>query len=182
MPAGPATANVLLDAAEVSRLIGRLAEDIRRRCGDEQPCFVGIERRGVHLSRRVAALLEPACGSIPCGSIDVSLYRDDLAGLPRVPQLRGSSIPFDVDGAHVVLFDDVIYTGRTTRAALEELMDFGRPRRVELAVFLDRGQRELPLQPDYCALHHPTAAGEHIRVRLQEVDGEDSVILTEKVT
>jgi pyrimidine operon attenuation protein/uracil phosphoribosyltransferase len=158
----------------------RIAGAIHDREPGKAVHFVGIETRGVFLARRVAAILEPRLGPVPSGSLDISLYRDDLDGLPRVPELRGSSIPFDVDGARIVLFDDVIYTGRTIRAALEELMDFGRPARIELAVVLDRGHREVPIQPDYCAHHHETQAGEYIRVRLRELDGEDAVILAKK--
>jgi pyrimidine operon attenuation protein/uracil phosphoribosyltransferase len=182
MPVALPPPQIILDAGAMAASLGRMAGAIHDRQPGEAVHFVGIETRGVFLARRVAGILESRLGPIPCGSLDISLYRDDLDGLPKVPELRGSSIPFDVDGARIVLFDDVIYTGRTIRAALEELMDFGRPERIELAVFLDRGHRELPIQPDYCAHRHQTEPDEYIRVRLHELDGEDAVILAKKGT
>jgi pyrimidine operon attenuation protein/uracil phosphoribosyltransferase len=179
MPVRSAAPQVLLDAGAIGRLVDGLAAAIADRHPRERVHFVGIEKRGVFLACRVARLLEDSLAPL-CGSLDISLYRDDLDGLKKVPELRGSSIPFDMDGASVVLFDDVIYTGRTIRAALEELMDFGRPARVELAVLLDRGHRELPIQPDYCGHRHETKPDEYIRVRLDELDGEDAVILGKK--
>jgi len=173
----------LLDADGIEAAVGRLAEAIARRHPHTWPAFIGIERRGVPLARRVAALLaalDPRRGAPAVGSLDISLYRDDLAALPTVPQLRGSNIEFDVDGAQVILFDDVLYTGRTIRAALDELADFGRPARVELAVLLDRGCRELPIQADYVGLVHPTAPGDYVRVRLQETDGADAATVGQK--
>jgi pyrimidine operon attenuation protein/uracil phosphoribosyltransferase len=179
MPARSAPPQVLLDAGAIGRLVNGLADAIADRHSRNRVHLVGIEKRGVFLARRVCLLLEDSLAPL-CGSLDISLYRDDLDGLKKVPALRGSSIPFDMDGASIVLFDDVIYTGRTIRAALEELMDFGRPARVELAVLLDRGHRELPIQPDYCGHRHETKSNEYVRVRLQELDGEDSVIVGRK--
>ena len=171
---------VLLDAASIEAAVRRLAREILANHPDAWPAFVGIERRGVPLARRVATAaqaLAPDRGEIAIGSLDISLYRDDLARLATVPQLHGSQIPFDADGASVVLFDDVLYTGRTIRAALEELMDFGRPARVELAVLLDRGCRELPIGADYAGHTHPTEKSEYVRVQLRELDGADAVLL-----
>lgn len=168
---------VLLDAAGIEDAVGRMAGAIAVRHPQAWPFLIGIERRGVPLARRVAARLgeaRPDRGTPLVGSLDISLYRDDLAALATVPKLRGSKIEFDVDGAEVILFDDVLYTGRTIRAALDELADFGRPARVELAVLLDRGCRELPIQADYVGLAIPTRPGDYVRVRLKETDGADA--------
>lgn len=176
---------LLLDADGVQAAVGRLAAAIAARHPEAWPVFIGIERRGVPLAHRVAAELarrHPDRGAPPVGSLDISLYRDDLAALVTVPQLRGSKIEFDVDGAQVVLFDDVLYTGRTIRAALDELADFGRPARVELAVLLDRGCRELPIQADFVGLVHATPPGEYVRVRFAETDGADAATVGQKET
>lgn len=166
----------------MAEAVERLAVEISRRHAGTKPAFVGIEQRGVPFARRVATAVEPTLGAVPFGTLDISLYRDDLGGLRKVPQLRGSQIPFDVDGATVILFDDVLYTGRTIRAAIEELMDFGRPACIELAVLLDRGCRELPVQANYVGYTHATTTADHVRVRLRETDGEDAVILGKKET
>ena len=177
------TAQPLLDAAGIEAAVDRLADAIAARHPESWPAFIGIERRGVPLARRVAsrlARLQPDRAAPAVGSLDISLYRDDLAALPTIPQLRGSRIEFDVDGAEVVLFDDVLYTGRTIRAALEELSDFGRPARVELAVLLDRGCRELPIHADFIGLVRPTPPGDYVRVRLKETDGADTAVVGHK--
>jgi pyrimidine operon attenuation protein/uracil phosphoribosyltransferase len=174
---------LLLDAHGIQEAVGRLAAAIAARHPVTWPALIGIERRGVPLARRVAGCLadrHPGRGLPLVGSLDISLYRDDLAALTTVPHLRGSKIDFDVDGAEVVLFDDVLYTGRTIRAALDELADFGRPGRVELAVLLDRGCRELPIQADFVGLAHPTGPGEYVRVRLEETDGADTATVGKK--
>jgi pyrimidine operon attenuation protein / uracil phosphoribosyltransferase len=175
-----AASQTILDADAIAAAVAKVSEAITRRHAGTKPVFVGIEQGGVPFARRVAAAVEPVLGAVPFGTLDISLYRDDLAGLGKVPQLRGSQIPFDMDGATVILFDDVLYTGRTIRAALEELMDFGRPARVELAVLLDRGCRELPVQADYVGHVRVTAPGDYVRVRLLETDGEDAVVLGTK--
>ena len=144
--------------------------------------FVGIEQGGVPFARRVAAAVEPVLGAVPFGTLDISLYRDDLAGLGKVPQLRGSQIPFDMDGATVILFDDVLAPAARFGPRSKNLMDFGRPARVELAVLLDRGCRELPVQADYVGHVRVTAPGDYVRVRLLETDGEDAVVLGTKET
>jgi pyrimidine operon attenuation protein/uracil phosphoribosyltransferase len=183
MPPPVSASQLLLDADGVQAAVGRLAGAVAERHPQRWPLFIGIERRGVPLARRVAAELarcHPGRDRPLVGSLDISLYRDDLAALVTVPQLRGSKIEFDVDGAEVVLFDDVLYTGRTIRAALDELADFGRPARVELAVLLDRGCRELPIQADFVALRHPTAPGDYVRVRFAETDGADAATVGRK--
>jgi len=175
--------HLLLDAEGIQEAVGRLAEAIAARHPQVWPMLIGIERRGVPLARRVAerlAGLHPERGVPPVGSLDISLYRDDLAALTTVPRLRGSKIDFDVDGAEVILFDDVLYTGRTIRAALDELADFGRPARVELAVLLDRGCRELPIQADFVGVAHATGPGDYVRVRLKETDGADTATVGKK--
>lgn len=180
MAAAPSEPRILLDDAAIGRAVEELAAGIRARHPEGRFYFVGIESRGVFLARRLAAILAADFGERPIGTLDISLYRDDLDGLKHVPQLRGSHIPFDMDGATVILCDDVLYTGRTIRAALEEMMDFGRPAQVELCVLLDRGRRELPIQADYVAARHQTAANEYIRVRLREQDERDAVVLGQK--
>ncbi|MFN0129076.1 MAG: bifunctional pyr operon transcriptional regulator/uracil phosphoribosyltransferase PyrR [Verrucomicrobiales bacterium] len=175
--------DVLLDAEGIQGAVERLAAQIAARHPDGWPIFIGIERRGVPLAHRVATILaarHPDRDAPPVGSLDISLYRDDLAALSTIPQLKGSKIPFDVDGGQVVLFDDVLYTGRTIRAALEELSDFGRPDRVELAVLLDRGCRELPIQADFVGLAHPTDRNTYVRVRLRETDEVDVATIGHK--
>lgn len=175
--------HLLLDPDGIQSAVGRLAAAIAGRHPLAWPVLIGIERRGVPLAERVAARLadlHPERGAPLVGSLDISLYRDDLAALTTVPHLRGSKIDFDVDGAEVILFDDVLYTGRTIRAALDELADFGRPARVELAVLLDRGCRELPIQADFIGLVHATGPGDYVRVRLEETDGADVATVGKK--
>jgi pyrimidine operon attenuation protein / uracil phosphoribosyltransferase len=172
------------NSSEIDELVRQLAAAIAQRHPTQEPALIGIEKRGVFLAQRVAQALRDGHGDrwkkAPLGTLDISLYRDDLGGLRRVPELRGSRIDFDVDGRTVILFDDVLYTGRTIRAALEELMDFGRPACVELAVLLDRGLRELPISANYVGLCRPTDASDYIRVRLHEHDGEDGIFLGKK--
>ena len=147
---------------ETEQLIAALAEAMRPRVTADT-CLMGIHTGGVWLAERLHALLGL---SQPLGSIDVSFYRDDYAAKGLHPQPRGSKIPFDVEGAHIVIVDDVLYTGRTTRAALNELFDYGRPARVDLAVLIDRGGRELPIGPGFCALTLPEAlpAGQNLQL------------------
>ena len=129
------------------------------------------------MARRVQEVIADEKPDTQLGSLDISLYRDDLNRLDKMPSLESSDIPFDVDGAHVIIFDEVIYTGRTVRAAIEGILDYGRPSKIELAAFIDRGHRELPIQPDFVGHHLETALGQHVQVRLQEDDGEDAVYL-----
>ena len=139
---------------------------------------MGIKRRGVPLAQRLAALIERFEGvRVPVGDLDITLYRDDLTTLYDQPQLKGASLPVDINGKLVVLVDDVIYTGRTVRAALDALVDQGRPARICLAELVDRGHRELPIRADFVGKNVPTAHSERIAVRVTEIDGEDSVAL-----
>ncbi len=180
MPTAVPSPTLLLDADAIAAAVKDLAAHISRRHPEALPAFVGIERRGVVLARRLLDELRATRGEARFGSLDVSLYRDDLAALTKIPQLRGSRLPFDVDGADIILVDDVLYTGRTIRAALEELMDFGRPARVELAVLLDRGCRELPVRADYAGRTIDTQPEDYVRVRLREVDDEEAAWLGHK--
>jgi pyrimidine operon attenuation protein/uracil phosphoribosyltransferase len=140
------------------------------------PALVGIHRRGAFLARRLRDMLEDLLGvEVPLGDLDIGFYRDDVSRRPDAPVVHASHIDFDVDGRTVVIVDDVLYTGRTVRAAIEALFDYGRPARVQLAVLADRGHRELPIRPDYVGKNLPTSRAEHVHVRLVELDGVDEV-------
>ena len=174
----------LMDAGEVRRALARMAHEIVEHNPNRPDlALVGIRSRGVPLARRLAGLIgeiesRPAP---PVGVLDITLYRDDLAGPGPHPAVRRSEVPFDVSGRVLILVDDVLYTGRTVRAALDALMDLGRPDRIQLAVLVDRGHRELPIRPDYVGKVVPTARREQVEVRLEEVDGEDRVVILEPV-
>ena len=143
--------------------------------------FVGIQRRGTQLAARLARLVEERTGhAVPLGVLDITFYRDDLSMAAHQPIVHSTAIPCNLDDRDVLLFDDVIHTGRTIRAALDALMDFGRPRRVKLCVLVDRGQRELPIQPDFCGWHVETAADETISVSVKELDGADAIVREER--
>ncbi len=170
----------LLDAPAMAQLLARMAGEVVERCGTEGLVLVGIQRRGVELAHRVARLIEGSQGrSIPLGKLDITLYRDDLSTIGPRPRVGETSLPVELAGASVVLVDDVLYTGRTIRAALDELADFGRPRRILLAVLVDRGGRELPIQPDIVGLVVPTTLDDRVDVAVQELDGKDMVELVE---
>ena len=142
----------------------------------KEDALVGIHRRGVVIARRLFAMIEQAGGIAPLfGSVDITLYRDDLRSIGPQPVLHSTNLPFDVEGRRIILVDDVIYTGRTVRAALSVLLDYGRPKKVELAVLVDRGNRELPIQPDYAVLKLKTEPNEFVEVMVREVDGQDGV-------
>ncbi len=165
---------------EIEDGIEELAQSIIANFPDEDVVFVGLRTRGVTLAKRVAATLQKNRHTdYPVGTLDISLYRDDFGHRGReFPSLETSELPFEIDGKRVVLFDEVIYTGRTIRAALEGLIDYGRPARIELAVLVDRGLREIPIQPDYFVLRLDTTALEYVKVRFREDDvQEDSVVL-----
>lgn len=173
----------ILDATDIENKVRRIAAEILEHYPerDRAPCFVGIFNRGVTLADRVRAVLADDYDSIESGTLDINLYRDDLDNLGSLPTLQSSDIPFEVTGSRVILFDDVLFTGRTTRAAIGAVMDFGRPAKLELAVLIDRGNRELPIQADYVGCSHQTARDEYVRVRFAETDGEDAIdVLKEK--
>jgi pyrimidine operon attenuation protein / uracil phosphoribosyltransferase len=148
------------------------------RSGDEAIAIVGIHRRGAIIAARLRELVDELVdGDVPLGDIDISFYRDDVGMRPQHPVVHSSHIDFAVDGIIVVLVDDVLYTGRTVRAAIDALFDYGRPQRVQLAVLTDRGHRELPIRPDYVGKNLPTARSERVNVRVEELDGVDEVTI-----
>jgi pyrimidine operon attenuation protein/uracil phosphoribosyltransferase len=172
----------LLDAPAMSRALSRMADEIVERCGGTGGfLLVGIQRRGVELAARLAALSSKAGAPIPLGKLDITLYRDDLSAIGPTPRVGETSLPGDLEGRTVVIVDDVLYTGRTVRAALDELADFGRPRRILLAVLVDRGGRELPIQADFVGLDVQTGPDDRVDVAVQELDGRDSVDLVKGV-
>jgi pyrimidine operon attenuation protein / uracil phosphoribosyltransferase len=172
---------VLLDAGDMRRTLGRMAHEIlESNSGAEGLVVVGILRRGWPVAKRLAFLMTQIEGTtVPCGKIDTRHYRDDIGRTrPGVdPTPDESEIPFEMTGKRVVLVDEVIFTGRTIRAAMDAVMKFGRPRSIELAVLIDRGHRELPITPNYCGKAVQTDKGDHIIVKVNEVDGEDAVVL-----
>jgi pyrimidine operon attenuation protein/uracil phosphoribosyltransferase len=181
-PHGYGLRQVLMDGERLSRTLARMAHEIVERRPDmKRLVLVGVRTRGVPLARRLAALVKAAAGAAPAvGALDITLYRDDLTTIAAHPVMKGTEIPFSIDDRTVVLTDDVLYTGRTVRAALDELIDFGRPARIELAVLVDRGHRELPIRADYVGKTITTARDEIVQVMLKEEDGEDRVLLLEK--
>jgi pyrimidine operon attenuation protein/uracil phosphoribosyltransferase len=176
---------VVLDSDDVRRTLVRIAHEIVERNGGDSIAVVGIHRRGAILAARLRDLVAELVGEpVPLGDIDISFYRDDLTMREpgAQPVVHASHIDFPVEEMTVVLMDDVLYTGRTVRAAIEALFDYGRPRRVQLAVLADRGHRELPIRPDYVGKNLPTAQVERVNVRVEELDGEDEVVISEQVS
>ena len=170
----------VMDASDVRRALVRIAHEIvERNKGIDDLVIVGIRTRGAPLAERVAsAIVSFEGGDVPSGALDVSLYRDDVA-LRSPRNLETTTIPTDIDGRVVVVVDDVLYTGRTIRAAFDALLDLGRPRAIRLAVLVDRGHRELPIRADFVGKNLPTAAEEVVRVLVEEIDGEDAVLIGE---
>ena len=174
--------STLMDSSAISRALVRIAHEVvERNKGLDGLVVVGIRTRGVPLAKRLVECFEAIEGrKVPFGSIDISHYRDDLSAITERPKVVASKLDFTVDARKVLLVDDVLFTGRTVRAALDALSDMGRPSSVQLAVLVDRGHRELPIRPDYVGKNLPTSVREHIKVRLTETDGEDKVVLFEK--
>jgi pyrimidine operon attenuation protein/uracil phosphoribosyltransferase len=170
---------VVLHEDGVRRALVRIAHEIaERNPQDHDLALVGIHSRGAFLARRLQLLLEDLLGvEIPLGDLDIGFYRDDVGRRPEAPVVHASHIDFDVDGRTVVIVDDVLYTGRTVRAAIEALFAYGRPQRVQLAVLADRGHRELPIRPDYVGKNLPTSREEHVSVRVSELDDLDEVAI-----
>jgi len=172
---------VVMDAGRVAKTITRIAHEIvERNRGLDEIALVGIRSRGVPLARRIAEAVAAIAGTvIPVGSLDITLYRDDLMRHAVGPQpvVRKTDIPFSIDGRRILLVDDVLYTGRTVRAALDALIDFGRPQSIQLIVLVDRGHRELPIKADYVGKNLPTAPHESVQVRVAEIDGTDEVVV-----
>ena len=176
---GSTTRIRVLDAASIDRSLTRISHEIlERNKGLRTIGLVGVQTRGVPLARRLAARLGAIDGKAPpVGVLDINLYRDDLSRIADHPILKRTEIPYDLDDAVVILVDDVLFTGRTVRAALDALMDLGRPRQIQLAVLVDRGHRELPVRADFVGKNLPTAETERVDVRLTETDGEDEVVI-----
>jgi len=170
----------VMDAQAIHRALVRIAHEIlERNKGTQGLALVGVRSRGVHLAQRIRQALHEIEGGapVPFGVVDITLYRDDLDRGLQNPEVKGTDIPFAVDGARILLVDDVLFTGRTVRAAMDALVDFGRPQSIQLAVLIDRGHRELPVRADYVGKNLPTARGEQVHVRLDEVDGVDEVVI-----
>jgi pyrimidine operon attenuation protein/uracil phosphoribosyltransferase len=170
---------VVLDHEEMRRMLVRIAHEIVERTGGDDVAIVGIHRRGAVLGRRLHGLVsELVEGPVPLGAVDISFYRDDLSirGADQ-PVVNATEIDFPIDSHTIVLVDDVLYTGRTVRAGIEALFDYGRPKRVQLAVLADRGHRELPFRPDYVGKNLPTARSERVEVRVEELDGREEVAI-----
>ena len=170
----------VLDDAALDRALTRIAHEILERNGGAKDlAFVGLRTRGITLAHRLAAKIASIDGAqLPVGTLDITLYRDDL-DMRGAPVIRGTDIPFSIKNKTVVLVDDVLYTGRTVRAALDALIDLGRPGSIQLAILIDRGHRELPIRPDFIGKNLPTSRRETVAVRLKEHDGEDRVVIEE---
>jgi pyrimidine operon attenuation protein/uracil phosphoribosyltransferase len=170
---------IVMDADRITRTLTRIAHEIlEHNRGVDELALIGIRRRGVHLARRLAAIIrEINHHDVPTGALDITLYRDDLMrhAVGTQPVVGRTDIPFSIDDRHILLVDDVLYTGRTIRAALDALIEFGRPKTIQLVVLVDRGHRELPIKADYVGRNIPTSASESVQVRLQEIDGRDEV-------
>jgi len=173
---------IILDKDTVGRTLMRMAHEIlEKNKGVDNVCLVGIRNRGVHLAHRLAECIKKIeAKDVPVGILDITLYRDDLTLIAAQPVVHKTEIDFDINGKDLILVDDVLYTGRTVRAALDALIDFGRPKSIQLAVLVDRGHRELPVRADYAGKNIPTSVNETIEVRLTEVDGKDEVVIVEK--
>ena len=175
----PGMTKELLNKKDIERILSRMAHEIiEKNKGTEDLYIVGIQRGGVHLARRISLRIRAIEGvDVPVGSLDISLYRDDLSMRKEHPLVRKTDIPWDLTDRKIILVDDVLFTGRSIRAAMDALMDFGRPSQIQLAVLLDRGHRELPIRADYVGKNIPTSRGENIEVQLEEDGREDGVYL-----
>jgi pyrimidine operon attenuation protein/uracil phosphoribosyltransferase len=173
---------VVLDRDDMRRTLVRIAHEIVEKNPDGRVAIVGIHRRGAILAQRIhtntSELLDTP---VPLGFVDISFYRDDLAIRPSAPIVHATQLDFPIDSRTIVIVDDVLYTGRTVRAAIDEIFDYGRPARVQLATLIDRGHRELPIRPDYVGKNLPTSKGEHVHVRVRELDGVDEVAIAPAV-
>jgi len=176
------TKRIIMDSDEVRRSLTRIAHEVvEQNKGIANLCLLGIRRRGDHLARRLAEEIEKIEGSSPpVGFLDITLYRDDLTTIAHQPVIHKTEIPFDLNGKKIVLVDDVLFTGRTIRAAMDELVDFGRPEKIQLAVLVDRGHREFPIRADFVGKNLPTSPEEIVVVHVKELDGEDGVFVERK--
>jgi len=174
--------NRIADEGGIQRTIERLASEIAERENLSEAVLVGIRTRGVPLAQRIAAILEGKTGKpVRVGQLDITFYRDDLTRIAEAPMVKGSNIPFQIEGKTVILCDDVLYTGRTVRAAMDELLDFGRFAALRLCVLVDRGWRELPICPDYTGFQVKTMGHEVVEVKFRETDGRDEILLVESL-
>jgi len=174
----------ILAEQDFQRIVTRLAHEIlEKNRGSENLVIIGIRTRGAYLATRISKKIEEIEGKeIPTGFLDITLYRDDFRTRLKQPSVEVTNIPFQIDEQNIILVDDVLYTGRTIRSALDALMDFGRPSRIHLAVLVDRGHRELPIRPDFVGKNIPTSIGEEVQVLMKEIDQEDKVLLVEEPT
>jgi len=171
---------IVLDEDDIRRTLVRIAHEVVEKNNGRPVALVGIHRRGAYLANRLHQLVcDLLDQEVPLGDIDIAFYRDDISSRRPDPHVNASNLDFPLEDYTVVLVDDVLYTGRTVRAAIEALFDYGRPQRVQLAVLADRGHRELPLRPDYVGKNLPTARSERVNVRVREMDGADEVTITE---
>jgi len=172
----------VLDKETLNRTLVRIAHEIlEKNKGTQDLCLIGIRNRGAYIAKRLSDSIENIDQiKIPVGVLDITLYRDDLTLIAASPVVHKTEIGFDINDKNVVLVDDVLYTGRTVRAALDALVDFGRPKSIQLAVLVDRGHRELPIRADYAGKNIPTSKNETVEVHLEEVDGKDEVVIVEK--
>lgn len=173
----------ILDADSINRTLERIAHEIIENVADVKAIgIIGIKSRGAYLAERIADKIKNISGKkVPVGALDITLYRDDLTQVSEQPVVHATEIDFDISGKKIILVDDVLYTGRTIRCALDALIDFGRPGQIQLAVLIDRGHRELPIRADYVGKNVPTASGEVIEVKLSEIDGKEEVVICEKI-
>jgi pyrimidine operon attenuation protein/uracil phosphoribosyltransferase len=173
----------ILDEEAIGRSLERIAHEVvERALRIEDIAIVGIKNRGAYLGQRLALKIEKMAGiKVPVGALDITLYRDDLTEASEQPVVHATEIDFDIEGKNIILVDDVLYTGRTIRCALDALIDFGRPAMIQLAVLIDRGHRELPIRADYVGKNVPTSAKEVIVLKLKESDGKDEAVICEKV-
>ena len=177
------TQSVLMDEAAIDRAIIRISHEIvEKNAGLDKIALIGIQRRGVPMAKRIREYLEQIEGvKVPLGILDITFYRDDLSMLSAHPVVNGTHIPFDVNDTKIILVDDVLFTGRTIRSAIDNLFDMGRPACIQLAILIDRGHRELPIRADYVGKNVPTSTTEMISVNLEEVDGVNNVLLCKEV-
>jgi len=171
----------ILTKEEIDRAVTRISHEIlEKNKGAEALAIIGIRTRGYVLAERIIASISQIDGAIlPVGALDITLYRDDLSVVSEQPVMHKTEIDFDIEGKNIILVDDVLYTGRTIRCALDALIDFGRPKSIQLAILIDRGHRELPIRADYVGKNLPTSQKELVQVKLREIDGEDSVFIEE---
>lgn len=171
----------LMDGDTMQRVLTRMAHQIMEQETLEDVMMVGIRSRGVPLAQRLAAIIEKVEGvKVPVGEVDITMYRDDMSRITERPQVSATQLPGDVNGRTIILVDDVLYTGRTVRAAMDAVMDQGRPSKIRLAALIDRGHRELPIRPDFVGKNVPTSQNERVGVQVEEIDGGDGVALFDK--